>query len=120
MPLCRGAHVRTLQTEICGPTRCACPITALVYLATEIAIVVKRLDEACVSVGRLLAGVLEEGLDVFWTDGQLESHSISEIADILQPKACAVAVGLFASPTTEALRVGVRVVVDMLACRWSR
>lgn len=117
MPLCGGAHVRTLQTKICGPARCVRPITALVYLTAEVGVVVKRLDQACVSVGCLLAGVLEEALDVFWTDGQLGSHSISEMEGILQPKACAVAVGLFASPTTEALRVGVRVVADMLSCR---
>ena len=35
--------------------------------------------------------------------------------DILHPKVCAGALGLFVSPTTEPLRVGVEVVADMLS-----
>ena len=35
------------------------------------------------------------------------------LSDILHPKVCAGALGLLVSPTTEPLRVGVRVVADM-------
>ena len=38
--------------------------------------------------------------------------------NILHPKVCAGAVGLFVSPTTEPLRVGVRVVADMVCGVW--
>lgn len=65
MPLPTCAHIRTLQAKICGPARCARPIAALVYLTAEVAVVVKRLYQACVSVGCGLAGGLEEVLDVF-------------------------------------------------------
>ena len=65
LPTC--ADRRTLQTEVCGPARCTRPIAALVYVSANVAVVVKRLDQARVSICRWLAGGFEEILNVFWT-----------------------------------------------------
>ena len=67
MPLSSRADRRTLQTKVCRPARCTRPTAALVYVPANVAVVVKRLDQASISISRWLAGGLEEILDVFCT-----------------------------------------------------
>ena len=42
-------------------------------------------------------------------------HNAAILINILHPKVCAGAVGFFVSPTTEPLRVGVRLVADIVS-----
>ena len=49
------ADRRALQTEVCGPARRTRPIAALVYVSADVAVVVKRLDQASVSIRGWLA-----------------------------------------------------------------
>lgn len=58
MSLPARADRRTLEAKVCGPAGCVRPIAALVYVSADVAVVVKRLDQASVSIGRGLAGGL--------------------------------------------------------------
>jgi hypothetical protein len=49
------AHSRTLQAEVCGLARRTRSIAILVYVPTDVVVVVKRLDQTSVSFGRRLA-----------------------------------------------------------------
>jgi hypothetical protein len=86
-----------------------------VYVPTDVVVVVKRLDQACVSVGRRLARGFQEVLDMF-CESSLAACLIGKVVtDILHPKVCFAGLGLFASLTTLPFLVGVRFVADILS-----
>jgi hypothetical protein len=86
-----------------------------VYVPTDVAVVVKRLDHASVSFGRGLARGFQQVLDVFFEASLADCLTGKVVKDILHPKVCFAGPGLFASLTTLPFLVGVRVVADMLS-----
>jgi len=85
-----------------------------VDVPTDVVVVVKRLNQASVSIGGRLARGFQQVLDVFF-QASLANHITGKVfTDILHPKACLAGLGLLASLTTLPFLVGVRLVADIM------